>query len=75
MTELDEANQTMSPKLMKNISKIFSGSLVQAESSTQYKDDLTHLCQSARNKNNTRSHQQQTLSDEGILTVRGTSCS
>ena len=48
MAELDKANQTMSPKLKKNIGKIFSGSLIQAESGTQYKDYLTHLHHSAR---------------------------
>ena len=71
MTELDEANQTMSPKLMKNISKIFSGSLIQAESGTQFKDDLTHLHHSARHQNKTRSCQQvQSLSEDGVLTVK-----
>ena len=71
MTELDEANRTMSPKLMKNIGKTFPGSLIQAESGTQYKDDLTHLHHSARHQNKTRSHWQvQGLSEEGILTVR-----
>lgn len=71
MAELDEASQTMSPKLMKNISKIFSGSLVQAESSAQYKDDLTHLRHSARRQNKTKSRRHvQCLREEGILTVK-----
>lgn len=69
MAELD--NQAMSSKLMKNIDKIFSGSLTQAESGAQYKDDLTYLRQSTQRQNKPRSRRQvQSLSDEGILTVR-----
>ena len=34
MAELDNYNQAMFPKFMKNIGKIFSGSLTQAESGT-----------------------------------------
>ena len=71
MAEFDKTNQVMSPKLVKNISKIFSGSLTQAESGAQYKDDLTHLRQSARRQNKTRTRRQvQSLSSEGILTVK-----
>ena len=71
MAEFDKTNQAMSPKLMKNIGKIFSGSLTQAEYGAQYKDDLTHLRQSARRQNKTRTRRQvQSLSNEGILTVK-----
>lgn len=71
IADLDEANRIMSPKLEKNIGKIFSGSLTQAESSAQYKDDLTQLRQSTTRQNKPRSRRiVQSLSDEGILTVR-----
>lgn len=71
MAALNEANQTMSPSVIRNIGKIFSGSLTQAESGAQYKDDLTQLRQSASRQNKPRSRRQvQSLSDEGIIDVR-----
>ena len=65
----------MSPRLEKNIGKIFSGSLTQAESNAQYKDDLTQLHQSTTQQNKPRSRRiVQSLSDEGILTVKNANC-
>lgn len=59
------------PKLKKHIGKVFSGGLTQAERGAQFEHHLDGINQSAKRQNKPRSRRQvQSLSNDGILTVR-----